>query len=115
MAEPETAPENARSGIGASSSLPAIPAKVCLLNPQPALRLGGGNWYSCPLRAIRSASAKWRDRGGNRSFADALREQSNTVIVFLVSHGSRLGIPVTRSQLQSIVIYRATHPPCASR
>jgi hypothetical protein len=38
--------------IGASSSLPTIPAKVCLLNPQLALRLGGGNWYSCPKAVI---------------------------------------------------------------
>src|SRR6266566_3630412 len=59
MAEPETAPENARSGIGASSSLPAIPAKVCLLNPQPALRLGGGNWYSCPFADQRRCVSNW--------------------------------------------------------
>jgi len=38
--------------IGASSSLSRSPAKVCILNPQPALRLGGGGDPSCPFSAV---------------------------------------------------------------
>ena len=34
--------------LGATLSLPRAPAKVCLLNPQPALRLPGGNCSFCP-------------------------------------------------------------------
>jgi predicted patatin/cPLA2 family phospholipase len=40
--------------IRASSSLPRVPAKVFLLNPQRALSLDGGNRSSCPYPAIRN-------------------------------------------------------------
>ncbi len=45
------------AGFGASSSLRCIPAKVSLLNPQPALSLGGRNRSSCPTAVIRSGHA----------------------------------------------------------
>jgi hypothetical protein len=45
-AEPKD--ERATATIGASSSLPRVPAKVFLLNPQPALSLDGGNRSLCP-------------------------------------------------------------------
>jgi len=38
----------ARSANGASRPLPRVPPKVFLLNPEPALRLGGRNRSSCP-------------------------------------------------------------------
>ena len=34
--------------VGATPSLPHGPAKVRLLNQQPALELGGGDYPSCP-------------------------------------------------------------------
>ena len=43
----------------ASRPLPCAPAKVFLLNPQPALSLGGRNRSSCPTSAIRDTR---RDR-----------------------------------------------------
>ena len=42
------------AGIGATSSLPRAPAKVCLLNPKPALRLCCGNWSFCPTTDLRA-------------------------------------------------------------
>ena len=40
------------AGIGATSSLPHTPAKVCLLNPQPSLRLAGGTGHSALLPSL---------------------------------------------------------------
>src|ERR1700719_4283433 len=40
------------AGIGASSSLPPIPAKVASPSRQRPLRLGDGNRSSCPLRDL---------------------------------------------------------------
>ena len=37
------------SGIGASCSVPRVPANVFLMNPKPTLSLGGGNASSCPI------------------------------------------------------------------
>src|ERR1700752_5034135 len=42
------------SALGASSSLPPIPAKVALPNRHPPFRLGGRNWPSCPTSAVRN-------------------------------------------------------------
>ena len=42
----------ARTAIGASSSLPHVPAKACILIAERALSLGGGNASSCPKPAI---------------------------------------------------------------
>ena len=39
------------AGFGASSSLPRVPAKVCLLNRQPSLRLAGGTGQNAPNRS----------------------------------------------------------------
>jgi len=45
-----------RSGIGASFSLPHLPAKVSSLNAERPLSLGGGNWPSCPTPVIGDGS-----------------------------------------------------------
>jgi hypothetical protein len=47
------------SGIGASSSLPHVPAKVSSQNAERPLSLGGGNRSSCPVPAVRDTR---RDR-----------------------------------------------------
>jgi hypothetical protein len=53
------------AGIGATSSLPRAPAKVCLLNPQPALDLGDGDCSSCPYSDLRThgfaRSVGWKE------------------------------------------------------
>ncbi len=50
------------AGIGASSSLPPIPAKAASPNRQRTLRLGGGNWsyISAPTRPVPCAARKGR-------------------------------------------------------
>jgi hypothetical protein len=51
------------AGIGASCTLPRVPAKVASLNPQRPFGLGGGNRSSCPITAMpkanRRASVRW--------------------------------------------------------
>jgi len=54
--------------IGATSSLPRAPAKVCLPNLKPALRLAGGSWSFCPLRDLRSSRLEPPDRAESRPY-----------------------------------------------
>src|ERR1700732_5259255 len=61
--EPCRLPATQRTAaIGASSSLPPIPAKVASPNRQRSLRLGGWNWSSCPLCDIRDHTVEPSDR-----------------------------------------------------
>jgi hypothetical protein len=52
-----------RFGIGASFSLPRLPATVSSLNAERPLGLGGANWPSCPIAAVR-LRPKVRGAGG---------------------------------------------------
>src|SRR5277367_6161932 len=54
------------TAIGATSSFPTAPAKVCLLNPQPALKLGGGNCHFAPKRTL-TVSARTAESDGKRA------------------------------------------------
>jgi hypothetical protein len=78
------------AGIGASSSLPPIPAKVASPSRQRPLRLGDGNRSSCPEAAIRGGT-RIGSVAGNPAFVGAGRSRVHSLV-----HSSGLGIdPLT--------------------
>ena len=78
------------SGIGASCSVPRVPANVFLMNPKPTLSLGGGNASSCPRlcenSCVQFARRKFFSFGQSenqkfwrRLFEEANRENCSTL------------------------------------
>src|SRR6266851_563103 len=59
----------AMAAFGASSPFPPIPANVASSNRQRPLRLGGGNWSSCPIPAVDRRHPERRSRGGKLASA----------------------------------------------
>ena len=49
-----------RTAVNGAAPVARVPAKAFLLEPQPALRLGGTNRSSCPLPDLRTGPKQWR-------------------------------------------------------